>query len=294
MSIEKYVIVAIVLLCVAQGAYALTFYGSESHIEDEKLFDSVRITLNENNSQQLKILYMNKIINFSFSANFPANCELSPSERGTFVICDVSKATPKNRSIAFNLTLQSVQKVGDKYNFKKEFVVYESVNSFFMSVYLPKLSQLNSDSIIPTYGAITSDGRSIIVYWQKNSIPLGELLSFQMSYEVIGGQQDYTVSIISAVILIIVVFVAALAVKYKKLPEIRTIFPVLKSDEKMIMELILKHGDGVNQKVIVRESGLSKAKVSKVLKSLSERDIVRLERVGRSNRIYLVKYLKGK
>ena len=72
------------------------------------------------------------------------------------------------------------------------------------------------------------------------------------------------------------------------------VLPVLKQDEKKVVEGLVRHGSGVNQKLIVSESGYSKAKVSKVIKSLAERGIVRFERQGRSNRIYWSEEFKKK
>ena len=62
----------------------------------------------------------------------------------------------------------------------------------------------------------------------------------------------------------------------------------------MIFNIIMKSGSGVNQKVIVKESGYSKAKVSKVLSSLRERGLVKLERIGRSNKVYIEKKFERK
>ncbi len=55
---------------------------------------------------------------------------------------------------------------------------------------------------------------------------------------------------------------------------------------------MMKHGNGVNQKAVVRDSGYSKAKVSKVLNSLQERGLIKLERLGRSNKIHFVGKLR--
>ena len=81
---------------------------------------------------------------------------------------------------------------------------------------------------------------------------------------------------------------------YYKNKSVKLILPVLKSDEKIIFNTIMKHGSGVNQKVIVRDSGYSKAKVSKVLKSLSERGLIKLERIGRSNKVHIEKNFEKK
>ena len=62
----------------------------------------------------------------------------------------------------------------------------------------------------------------------------------------------------------------------------------------MIYDTIIKHGNGVNQKIIVNDSGYSKAKVSKVLSSLKERGLVRLERIGRKNKVYIERNIEKK
>jgi uncharacterized membrane protein len=68
----------------------------------------------------------------------------------------------------------------------------------------------------------------------------------------------------------------------------------LKKDEKIIYDAIIKHGNGVNQKIIVKDSGYSKAKVSKVLNSLKERGLIRLERIGRKNKVYIERNIEKK
>ena len=64
--------------------------------------------------------------------------------------------------------------------------------------------------------------------------------------------------------------------------------------EKLVFEAVTKHEPGVKQKVVVKDSGYSKAKVSKVLKNLQERGLLRLERIGRTNKIYYDKKFKKK
>ena len=69
---------------------------------------------------------------------------------------------------------------------------------------------------------------------------------------------------------------------------------MLKEDEKKIFESVVKHDPGVNQKIVVKESGYSKAKVSKVLKNLQERGLLKLERIGRSNKVHYDKKFQMK
>ena len=45
----------------------------------------------------------------------------------------------------------------------------------------------------------------------------------------------------------------------------------------------------MNQRKIVQETNLSKAKVSRVVKSLVERGVIEVERIGRTNKLKILK-----
>ncbi|MBU5557507.1 MAG: helix-turn-helix domain-containing protein [Candidatus Aenigmatarchaeota archaeon] len=146
-----------------------------------------------------------------------------------------------------------------------------------------------TDAIEPSGASITSDGRHIQISWSASNVK--EQWTGSIAYE------RFEISAISTLLAIIAIIVAAGAIAYKyyftsSKEGMKMILPVLKKDEKTILECLIKHGSGVNQKIIVKESGYSKAKVSKVLKSLSERGLVKLERTGRSNRIFWGKEIK--
>ena len=96
----------------------------------------------------------------------------------------------------------------------------------------------------------------------------------------------------SGLALLVAMFAFAYMRRTKLKPQM--IFSVLRSDEKLVLEKVMGNKDGVHQKVLVRESGYSKAKVSKVLKILADRGIVKLERVGRSNKVFLRKNMQTK
>ncbi len=65
---------------------------------------------------------------------------------------------------------------------------------------------------------------------------------------------------------------------------------MLNADEKRVMSILAARGGKVLQKHVVRESGFSKAKVSRLLKAMGWRGIVKLEPVsGRENWVLLVR-----
>ena len=59
-------------------------------------------------------------------------------------------------------------------------------------------------------------------------------------------------------------------------------------DEKKVVDVLKAHNGSVGQKIIVRETGFSKAKVSRLVNSLKERNVIIVEPIsGRENRIVL-------
>jgi uncharacterized membrane protein len=67
------------------------------------------------------------------------------------------------------------------------------------------------------------------------------------------------------------------------------ILSVLDDYERKIMDLIIASEGVTDQKKIVKDTNLSKAKVSRVVKSLVERGLIEVERIGRRNKLKLIK-----
>ena len=81
-------------------------------------------------------------------------------------------------------------------------------------------------------------------------------------------------------------------VKPKKELDANTLDPeVLMPDEKKLIKVLQRHEGAMTQKDLVRESGLSKVKVSRVLKKLEAKKIITKYEFGMTNRIRLEKKL---
>ena len=139
--------------------------------------------------------------------------------------------------------------------------------------------------------------------WERQNVRVDQPFEFTATFErsLTGNINVALIAIPTGIAIVAllgaVIFFRRRALAVSSLPPQQTveiILPILKSDEKAVVESVLKHGSGVNQKIIVRDSGYSKAKVSKVLKSLGERGLVRLERIGRGNKVYLLDKLENK
>lgn len=288
-----YILSTLIFIIIFSGLVQaqITFFGDDVSIKDDYTIDFITVTI-EPETREIKISTLSDIINFSYSSNFPATCVVSAQEFSRNIICDTSKASENNRTIKMTFVSKDIEKQDRLFLFKHSLSASEKINTFFFRVFLPEGAALTgNESYMPSYGGTASDGRRIFVYWQKDNIAAGELFSSQIVFEsFIRTENNIMIVVIIAIVIVIVLIVFGL----RKKISIKMVLPILRPDEKIVMQLIMKHGDGVNQKVIVKESNFSKAKVSKILSALAERGVVRLERVGRSNRIYVVKEFRQK
>ncbi len=231
-----------------------------------------------------------------------SGCELEPRSYGVDIICDVSGMTDTDHILRISYdTKELVKALGNQYNYKQEVYIPLNTSSAYFQVMLPQGSGLVTSlrsPYLPVDGSMASDGRMIFIFWSRNSFTAGDGFTAQLTYETFAQQQpllEIAVPFGIAAVVFAGLFWSYFGRKGIGVKAaIRNIIPMMKSDEKIIMQTILKHGNGTHQKVLVRESGYSKAKVSKVLKSLAERGVVKLERVGRSNRVYLASEFRSK
>lgn len=69
------------------------------------------------------------------------------------------------------------------------------------------------------------------------------------------------------------------------------VLKVLKEDEQRVLQAVQSAGGTCLQKDITRQTGLSKLQTHRVVTRLQERGLVRTERVGRTNRVFLAEWL---
>lgn len=213
------------------------------------------------------------------------NCDIKAAERTDIQVSYTSDENVKNRDGYFLYS--------DSFNFD------DDVKTLNVLVKLPEATGLREpieSSYSPQDALKGSDGRRLVINWLKDDISEGERFDVSIAFEKTGEIIPSSFPIEYIIIIIIVSF-SAFALFYQiylRDKNVKVILPVLKSDEKIIFNTIIKHGSGVNQKIIVRDSGYSKAKVSKVLNSLKERGLVKLERIGRSNKVYIEKNFQNK
>lgn len=276
----------------------ITFLGAEVELGDVS-HTTLTITFDQNSTIKtftLPLFY--EIQNLKADSNFGnVSCSQQKKPFGSQIDCKVSPTLDKRMLTIEYDSFDIVKRVDSQFLYKQEFHVPLETKQLSFKAILPEGMFLASESVfqpyLPVSGEKGSDGRKIFVSWRKENLGAGESFDTQISYEAVSDNSQ-TMALFTGGLLglgaIIIMLIVGFWFFYKRSKRnIKIVLPLLKGDEKTIMELIIRDKGNTNQKLLVRESNFSKARVSKILKSLQERGILKLEREGRGNNVRLVK-----
>lgn len=216
----------------------------------------------------------------------------------SFISCKVAQLEGrKTVEMTFRST-DFVKSASTRYVFVGDFSVKIPSADVFVAVRLPEGMLLREDvaggPTLPPATSTTTDGRRITVVWRLTNVQATQPLSFQIAYEAgIDPFQFFGGPALRWIALAGVLVAGGIGFLYfrrhKKTQEV--IFSVLDDYEKRVISSIEKEGGTINQKKVVLDTNLSKAKVSRVIQKLSERGLLDVERRGRTN---IVKFVKKK
>lgn len=187
-----------------------------------------------------------------------------------------------------------ILKVGNKVLFKSEYNPIAETEKFTYIVKLPIGYTIPEEEgkdipffINPKPDNIYSDGRRIILFWEEKN--LNE--KFEVSVFIKRLAQPVTkVVLLSILILAIFSLVSFYLIKKRKKEAQETRMPVLLEKERKIVEALQKaKNHELWQKQLQIETGLSKARLSRTLRDLEARGIIKKEPVGNTNKILLTR-----
>jgi uncharacterized membrane protein len=215
-------------------------------------------------------------------------------EGGTIIQSEFREPLQPNAStliiIKFNMA-SAVSKVGEGYVFSPVFSLPEGTDEFRLKVRLPEGMGLprpvtagsSYTDVAPLPDGVYSDGRAIILAWRRYDVS-GDFAVYIRYAEPGSKSKNYY--------LLGFFLILALAIFYLSRSKRRTKERGLDRDEMTVLELI-KANNGVAQRDVVNITGFSKAKVSAVVSSLEKKGLIRKEKAGLINRLYLMhKYKK--
>jgi len=283
----------ITILMISSCAEAsLDYYGTEVNIDQDQSVNCKILFKFKEPVEEFTYFLSFNIYNLSISSNFDlAECRAENFDKFSSITCAFSGMTEEsNRLILYFDTDIRPTYLGNRYNISYIFNFPLSADRFSSRVKLPTNSVLSEDiittSFFPDDGETATDGKHIMVFWDRTNIEKDDNLMFSVLYKMPGTFIDYTGYVI-AVLIIVVVLVVFFFNKGRKKSK-QEITSILDKDEKAVIDILRKHEGKAVQKVIVRETDFSKAKVSRLVKDLKSRDIIDIEPVsGRENRIIL-------
>ncbi|MBI4895459.1 MAG: hypothetical protein HY831_03115 [Candidatus Aenigmarchaeota archaeon] len=228
------------------------------------------------------------------------DCDLQYKDVGSLIICE--NILSRNISIVKYSFYSRNQIVGfnEFRMFRHSLSITDNLEYFSIIVKLPLGSTLADKSKLvgtpiapfePAYGQEGSDGRKISVKWELKKPRLGEPINISILYENLpfGLELWLVVSLV-----IVVVFISILTTYYfKKVKvDVKSFLNVLSEGERKVMEIVIREKK-VDQRIIVRETDFSKAKVSRIIQSLSSRDLIDAIPKGRTKLITFRTVKKG-
>jgi len=287
MTINRYFSIFILAVALLPFATAAQIYA-EYQIVDKTVV--VKLIFEEVSDLKLKIPYDVKALELNVE-----NYKIEDFENYKLLYVNYAK----NLSIKY-LTKSFIENSGGRYFFVMENPFAEKAN---VKIYLPESAILGEKILVFPEGAdIDSDGRRIILEWADYNDE-----QILVGYEFV--EKDLLIFYIIIGILIIILFSGYLLEKRKLKNEIQKIRKISKEknmksmkkgeeaitrnlieDEKRIAEYLLNKEDNESwTKEIMKDLGISKVKLSRKLRSLEQKEIIKKIPYGNENKIKLIK-----
>lgn len=184
-----------------------------------------------------------------------------------------------------------ITKQGNISYFSLDIPILEETDRFNINIKIPNgmaLSDNKNYPLSPTDGNIWSDGRRIIISWESENLQKGDVIPIRIYYESLDAGIIAYLNQTWFVILVFGVILSAVITNRLLSKKSQLVLSVLNENEKMVVDIIKsQHTDKIDQRQVVKLSGFSKAKVSRIIQSLEERGLLEREKRGRKNIISL-------
>jgi hypothetical protein len=280
------------------SAAGLSYYGIETEVDRMLVVYTTATLVFDEPVNHLDYNVDFPVINLSVEVESGMErCSLDSAGKGSTISCDFYGMEEGESKVQLSFhTRNAVKRVGDGYEFRATYPISMPTSRVFSLIKLPPTGALSNDianqSYFPPDGKILTDGRHMIIQWEDRNLTADDSLSYSVLFEV--GEAGGIVWDLSVIGLTVVVVIAMIAVAvYLRRgsspgsPEVK-VLPLLNKDEKRLVDILAKQGGEARQRLLVKESDFSKAKVSRLVKNLKERGVIDTEPIsGRENKVIL-------
>lgn len=285
----------LLLPTVVSATSDIQFYKIDVRIDEEDKSDVQLLMTFKRPEKYFSFNVIGRIENFEATSNAgPVDCNVDVS--GTSSISCEMNLTSTQKELQINFTTSDfVKPLDEKFYFSGDLSPHISVADVSATLKLPQgfllVGEDISSSVLsyPQNASAHIVGDSILVIWKLYSVSAYESIKFEVLYEQVTTPPWFQLRMRHFVLFgaTFAVVIGFIFVRYLRKSE-SLVLSVLDEYERKVMDIITKEGE-VKQRQVVRLTNLSKAKVSRVVKSLAGRGLIEVERIGRTNRLKVVK-----
>jgi len=292
-NVKLFATVSFLLTIVSLGNIVfaqIAYYGIDAILSEDGTSD-IKLTLTfKEPVKTFNTTFIGRVNNFTASSNAgPIDCTVN-IKGITDIGCSL-KLTKEQRTVIFNFkTSDFIKQLDDRFFFNNDFSIEEDIDRAFATIRLPNRMVVVKDGRIsfPESADVLSEGT--IVVWSLTNFNKDQDIKLEVLYERLPISFFEQLRIRYVIIFGLVVggVITLLLLRYFRKSE-QLVLSVLDEFERKVVDIIAANQGEVNQRKVVQETNLSKAKVSRVVKSLAERGLIEVKRLGRTNKLRLVK-----
>ena len=290
MQIQKLVVALLLTVSAASAAHGvdLSSWNVDIQLNEDRSVDWTVTLAYKDFVDKDDYWVLARVSEFSVLADGQqVDCRKAPQEFGTSIVCDELNA----KTIIFNI--KTIDQVGSFNNFNMfsyTFDITRFTDKFTLVTTIPlgsglvSVEQLKGTGLAPfspAFGKEGTDGRQIFVTWDLQNPNLGESINERLIFEPVVGP-------ITEVAILVLIVIAVLLTGYFRFlrRDVKHVLPILTTSERAVVQIVMDR-KSVDQRDIVRETDFSKAKVSRILKSLEGRGLIRTRPKGRTKVVKL-------
>lgn len=250
----------------------------------------------------VNLVDVSAIVNYNIITDFSGNLEimlpedakiLEASEDYVFEESVLNVFVDKELNLEY-LTREFVDEA-DKHYFLTDFPLSHNVMNFSLRVILPEGATLDDPNAVFPKPEITTDGVNIILNWEKNDIEAGGSFPVFMAFRVQESNSILVpILVVIAVFILLVLLVLNFRHKLKRKLKVKKVnkrapeeLHLIESESKVI-GVLRKEGGEMWQKQIQIKTGFSKAKLSRIIRDLEVRKLIKRIPLGNTNKIKLI------
>jgi uncharacterized membrane protein len=293
--VSRAVLLLAASLAVVSGASATTIADEQIRVDLESSSVVAEVEVEELTTDRFTFLTSYPVSSVQGTVDGePVPCSVESGAIESQVLCDVNRTEDFSVRLNYSASgLVSSEGGRNVFTYSQSFI--RPTRNYSLTVVLPRgdalvdQDNISTPVVSPPAGVTGSNGQRISVTWTAEP-GLGESEVFQVIYESAseepGSPGEFP--LVAAIAVALLVAAAGFLVYRRwREPSLEEMLDDMEQDERELLELLEDSGGEMLQKDVVAEMEYSKAKISGVVSELVDRGILKKEKEGRSNKLWI-------